>query len=185
MVHIGATSSPSAAMNSSFGSFTLRSCSLRMSEQHADGSKPHEKLCCRTSNNKKIKRKPGRQSSRKKQFHSEMTYTSYSVHEQSNIAMEVKQCGTNPKFSSSLQIFKYRSDLQFKDVSTLGFRDKSSSEAMPMGRGACDSRATHHCWQQFLGCCSLGEWRCQGMFLTEATPAVPHLPIPGHANPIV
>lgn len=52
----------------------------------------------------------------------------------------------------------YRSDPQFKDVSTLVFRDKSSSEAMPMGRRACDSRVTHHCWQQLLGCCSLGGW---------------------------
>lgn len=45
-------SPPSAATNSYLGSFTLRNFSLRISEQHTDGWKPHEKLYCRTSNNK-------------------------------------------------------------------------------------------------------------------------------------
>lgn len=163
----------SAAINSSFGSFTLRNCSLRKSEQHTDGSKPPEKLWCRTSNNETKARKAVIKektvSFRNYLYFLLCTWTKQHWH-----GTETMQ----DKSKIILQILKYRSDPQFKDVSTLVFRDKSSSEAGESVTAGPHSTAG----SSSLAAAAWGNGDAQEVFPTEATPAVPPVPNPGHSN---
>lgn len=137
-----------------------------MSEQHTDGSKPPEKLCCRASNNETKARRAVIKgitvSFRNYLYFLLCTWTKQHWH------------GTETMRDKSkiiLQILKYRR--MFQDWCS-GINP--AVRQCPWAGEPVTAGPHNHCWQQFLGCCSLGKWRCQEMFLTEPTTAVPPLP---------